>query len=65
MVRTPNSAYSVIEVWRKLIRAADFKVLRGERKALRGRTKYQGADRLFLKWKQEGEKGDGPAYLMI
>ncbi|KAK4205859.1 hypothetical protein QBC37DRAFT_407634 [Rhypophila decipiens] len=44
MVRTLNSAYSVIEVWRKLIRAADFKVLRGERKPLPGRTKYQGAD---------------------
>ncbi|KAM7217626.1 hypothetical protein V8F06_007010 [Rhypophila decipiens] len=65
MVRTLNSAYSVIEVWRKLIRAADFKVLRGERKALRGRTIYQGANRLFLRWEQEGEKRDGPACLMI
>ncbi|KAK4210257.1 hypothetical protein QBC37DRAFT_322526 [Rhypophila decipiens] len=65
MVRTLNSAYSVIEVWRRLVTAADFKVLRGERKALRGREKYEEADRLFLRWEQEGEKRDGPAYLIV
>ncbi|KAM7203066.1 hypothetical protein V8F33_002414 [Rhypophila sp. PSN 637] len=65
MVRTLNSAYSVIEVWRRLVAAADFKVLCGERKALQGREKYQEADRLFLRCKQEGEKRDGPTYLIV
>lgn len=65
MVRTLNSAYSVIEVWRRLIASADFKVLRGERRALRGREKYLEADRLFLRWEQEGDKRDGPAYLIV
>lgn len=64
MVRTLNSAYSVIEVWRRLIASADFKVLRGERRALRGREKYLEADRLFLRWEQEGDKRDRPAYLI-
>ncbi|KAM7189007.1 Protein of unknown function (DUF3435) domain containing protein [Rhypophila sp. PSN 637] len=65
MVRTLNSAYSVIEVWRRLVASADFKVLRGERRALRRSEKYQEADRLFLRWEQEGEKRDGPAYLIV
>ncbi|KAK4233270.1 hypothetical protein C8A03DRAFT_19623, partial [Achaetomium macrosporum] len=62
MVRTVNSTYSVIEVWRRLVAAADFNVLRLERRALRKEDKYSEADRLFLKWPQEGEKRDGPAY---
>ncbi|KAK4234433.1 hypothetical protein C8A03DRAFT_37794 [Achaetomium macrosporum] len=65
MVRTLNSAYSVIEVWRRLVASADFKVLRAERRALRGRDKYLEADRLFLRWEQEGDKCDGPAYLIV
>ncbi|KAL2137751.1 hypothetical protein VTI28DRAFT_8386 [Corynascus sepedonium] len=65
MVRTVNCTFSVIEVWRRLIAAADFKVLRGERAALRRREKYLEADRLFLKWPQEGEKRDGPAYTIV
>ncbi|KAK4129016.1 hypothetical protein N657DRAFT_50085 [Parathielavia appendiculata] len=65
MVRTLNSAYSVIEVWRRLVAAADFKVLRGGRKALRKKEKYLEADRLFLKWEQEGERREGPAYLIV
>jgi len=65
MVRTLNSAYSIIEVWRRLVASADFKVLRGERRALRGREKYLEAERLFLRWEQEGEKRDGPAYLIV
>jgi hypothetical protein len=39
MVRTVNSAYSVIDVWRRLVAAADFKVLRPERAALRNEGK--------------------------
>lgn len=39
MVRTVNSAYSVIEVWRRLVAAADFKVLRAERAVLRRNDK--------------------------
>ena len=35
MVRTVDSAYSVIEVWRRLVVAADFNVLRVKRAALR------------------------------
>ncbi|KAK4206548.1 hypothetical protein QBC37DRAFT_300589, partial [Rhypophila decipiens] len=65
MVRTLNSAYSIIEVWRRLVASANFKVLRGERRALRRSEKYQEADRLFLKWEQEGEKRDGLAYLIV
>jgi hypothetical protein len=65
MIRTLNSAYSVIEVWRRLVASADFKVLRGERRALRAREKYLEAERLFLRWEQEGEKRDGPAYLIV
>ncbi|KAG7284914.1 hypothetical protein NEMBOFW57_009529 [Staphylotrichum longicolle] len=53
MIRTLNSAYSVIEVWRRLVASADFKVLRGERRALRAREKYLEAERLFLRWEQE------------
>ncbi|KAL2194679.1 hypothetical protein P885DRAFT_62783 [Corynascus similis CBS 632.67] len=65
MVRTINYTFSVIEVWRRLIVAADFKVLHSERAALRRREKYLEADRLFLKWPQEGEKRDGPAYSIV
>ncbi|KAG7293987.1 hypothetical protein NEMBOFW57_004048 [Staphylotrichum longicolle] len=65
MIRTLNSAYSVIEVWRRLVASADFKVLRGERRALRAREKYLEAERLFLRWEQEGEKRDGHAYLIV
>ncbi|KAK4249283.1 hypothetical protein C7999DRAFT_12855, partial [Corynascus novoguineensis] len=65
MVRIVNYTFSVIEVWRRLIVVADFKVLYGERAALRRREKYLEADRLFLKWPQEGEKRDGPAYTII
>lgn len=49
MVRTLNSAYSIIEVWQRLVAAADFKVLRGERRALRGGEKYDEANQLFLR----------------
>ena len=35
MVRTLNSAYSVIEVWRKLVASADHRVLRLERREAR------------------------------
>jgi hypothetical protein len=55
LVRAVNSAYSVIEVWRRLVAAADFKVLRAERAALRRNDKLLEANRLFLKWAQEGE----------
>ncbi|KAK4243658.1 hypothetical protein C7999DRAFT_36007 [Corynascus novoguineensis] len=65
MVCTLNSAYSVIEVWRRLVAAADFKVLSGEWKALRGNERYLEADRLFLRWEQEGEQREGPAYLIV
>jgi hypothetical protein len=65
MVRTLNSAYSVIEVWRRLVASADFKVLRGERAALRKAERYLEADRLFLRWEQEGERREGPAYLIV
>ncbi|KAL2020081.1 hypothetical protein VTK56DRAFT_8885 [Thermocarpiscus australiensis] len=65
MVRTVNSAYSVIEVWRRLVAAADFKVLRAERAALRRNDKLLEANRLFLKWAQEGEKREGPAYSIV
>lgn len=65
MVRTVNSAYSVIEVWRRLIAAADFNVLRVERAALRRNDQAQKASRLVLKWEQEGEKREGPAYSIV
>ncbi|AEO60974.1 hypothetical protein MYCTH_2130123 [Thermothelomyces thermophilus ATCC 42464] len=65
MVRTVNSAYSVIEVWRRLVAAADFNVLRVERAALRRNDQAQEASRLVLKWEQEGEKREGPAYSII
>ena len=65
MVRTVNSAYSVIEVWRRLVAAADFKVLRAERAVLRRSDKILEANRLFLKWSQEGEKREGPAYSIV
>ncbi|KAL2192733.1 hypothetical protein P885DRAFT_64673 [Corynascus similis CBS 632.67] len=65
IVRTVNCTFSVIEVWRRLIVAADFKVLRSERAALRRRENYLEADRLFLKWPQEGEKRDRPAYTIV
>ncbi|KAL2193986.1 hypothetical protein P885DRAFT_43988, partial [Corynascus similis CBS 632.67] len=65
MVRTVNYTFSVIEVWRRLIAAADFKVLCGERAALRRMEKYLEANQLFLKWPQEGEKRDGPAYTIV
>ncbi|KAL2192293.1 hypothetical protein P885DRAFT_82333 [Corynascus similis CBS 632.67] len=65
MVRTVNCTFSVIEVWRRLIVAADFKVLYSERAALRRRERHLEADRLFLKWPQEGEKRDGPAYTIV
>ncbi|KAH8891472.1 hypothetical protein GQ53DRAFT_147693 [Thozetella sp. PMI_491] len=65
MVRTLNSAYSVIEIWRRLVAAADFKVLRKERKALMADEKYLEAEKLFLKWEQEGNKQEGPAYLIV
>jgi hypothetical protein len=65
MVRTVNSAYSVIEVWRRLVAAADFNVLRVERAALRRNDQAQKASRLVLKWEQEGEKREGPAYSIV
>jgi hypothetical protein len=65
MVRTLNSAYSVIEVWRRLVVSADFRVLRIERRLLRNDNKYLQADQLFLRWDQEGEKRDGPAYVIV
>ncbi|KAL2192268.1 hypothetical protein P885DRAFT_19357, partial [Corynascus similis CBS 632.67] len=65
MVCTVNCTFSVIEVWRRLIVAADFKVLHGERAALRRRERYLEADRLFLKWPQEGEKRDRPTYTIM
>lgn len=43
IVRTVNSAYSVIEVWRRLVAAADVKVLRAERAALRKNDNILGA----------------------
>ncbi|KAK4233013.1 hypothetical protein C8A03DRAFT_39310 [Achaetomium macrosporum] len=62
MVRTLNSAYSVIEVWRKLVAAADHTVLRLERReAWKQGPPY---DLLFLKWEQERERREGPAYLI-
>lgn len=65
MVRTVNSAYSVIEVWRRLVAAADFNVLRVERAALRRNDQAPKASRLVLKWEQEGEKREGPAYSIV
>jgi hypothetical protein len=65
MIRTVNSAYSVIEVWRRLIAAADFNVLRVERAALRRNDQAGKASRLVLKWEQEGEKREGPAYTIV
>jgi hypothetical protein len=65
MVRTVNSAYSVIEVWRRLVAGADFNVLRVERAALRRNDQGQKASRLVLKWEQEGEKREGPAYSIV
>ncbi|KAK4096774.1 hypothetical protein N658DRAFT_385760, partial [Parathielavia hyrcaniae] len=65
MVRTINSAYSVIEIWRRLVAAADFNVLRVERAALRRNDQAQKASRLVLKWEQEGEKREGPAYSVM
>jgi hypothetical protein len=49
----------------RLVVAADFKVLHGERKALWGREKYQKADWLFLRWEQEGEQRNGYIYLIV
>ncbi|KAL2015305.1 hypothetical protein VTK56DRAFT_5883 [Thermocarpiscus australiensis] len=60
-----NSAYSVIEVWRRLVAAADFNVLRVERAALRRNDQALKASRLVLKWEQEGEKREGPAYSIV
>ncbi len=65
MVRKVNSAYSLIEVWRRLVAAADFNVLRVERAALRRNDQPQKASRLLLKWAQEGEKREGPAYSIV
>lgn len=65
IVRTVNSAYSVIEVWRRLVAAADFKVLHAERAALQRSDKMLEANQLFLKWSQEGEKREGPAYSIV
>ncbi|KAK4111496.1 hypothetical protein N656DRAFT_846248 [Canariomyces notabilis] len=65
MVRTVNSAYSVIEVWRRLVAAADFNVLHVERAALRRNGQAQKAGRLVLMWEQEGEKREGPAYSIV
>jgi hypothetical protein len=65
MIRTLNSTYSVIEVWRRLIAAADFNVLRPERRALRRQDEPEKASRLVLKWEQEGEKREGPAYTIV
>ncbi len=64
-VRTVNSVYSVIEVWRRLLATADYKVLRLERRELRKNEKHSEADRLFLKWEQEGDRREGPGYLIV
>ena len=53
--------------WGKIfeVPAAVFKVLRGERKVLQGKEKYQKTDRLFLRWEQVGEKRNRPVYLIV
>ncbi len=61
-VRTVNSAQSLIEVWRRLVAAADWKVLRLKRRELRACEKHSEAARLVLKWEQKGDKREGPAY---
>lgn len=65
LVRTVNSVYSVIEVWRKLVASADYNVLRHQRSELRKRGDRQAAALLFLKWEQEGECREGPAYVIV
>lgn len=64
-IRTVTSAYSVIEVWRRLVAAADHKVLRLKRDHLRAEGAGGAAARLFLKWEQEGERREGPAYSIV
>ncbi len=48
LVRTVNSAHVVKELWRRLLAAADHKVLREKRRELRAIGKHAEADRLTL-----------------
>lgn len=65
MVRTVNNVYSVIEVWRRLVAAADFNVVRLERAKLRRNDQAQKANQLRLKCEQEGENREGPAHSIV
>ncbi|KAJ9131259.1 hypothetical protein NKR19_g9595 [Coniochaeta hoffmannii] len=60
--RTINSAHSLIQVLRALVAAADAKVLKPERQALRDMGKHDEAARLFLRWDQQNERREGPAF---
>lgn len=62
--RTLNHAYSLIEIWRRLVAAADYKVLRLERLALRKENKFDQANALVLKHDQKDDHREGPAYVI-
>jgi hypothetical protein len=65
MVRTVNHTQSVIEVWRKLVASADFRVLLPERRALRSVDMHAKIDGLLLRWPQEGVTKEGPAFIVV
>lgn len=59
--RTLNSAFSLTEVWRRLVASADHEVMKKQRK-----DEPAQADIWRLKWisKDEGSR-EGPAYLLV
>jgi hypothetical protein len=54
-----------MEVWRRLLAAADWFVLRPERRALKLAEREAEATRLFLKWIQEGDRKEGPGFIIV